>query len=577
MALLVIIMMVLSLSNLANRYLWYDEAHTALMGRNVLEYGVPKVWNGEYLITTSNGNDFNDSLIIVKDGWVQYYLAALAELLSPLFNVRVCFVVFGIAGAFVLYYLSKELYKKESISILTMALYCLSIPIILYIRQVRYYSPSIFFILLTLHFYLKAIRLNKTKHWVGFTFSAIFLYHSLYMFFIVVLLAISLRYGIYDRAKNNIFKLIASYSFIFLGTFPFFLYNQIFLSNIGDKRSSFQGIENILLQVPGYLWQLNTYFFPFLPLFFICIIIWIKKKITYHYSNTDISHDDIKIKQKHVFINRSSFFLVSIIVINVSVVSAFSLQYATRYILPSILAGYILCAKILYKIISADRLLGTILTVLIIFTNIVNVSPYLAIKYLMPENLSHIDIIKPPVPYFIAQGNFITVDTTQSYLEDKLKLSSYTAQYLAEITHNYDDATEGIVKFLQDNAKPGDTVQGDDFTSDSIAYYTDLHVVNRLKAVTDVNDFWFTIYSHLPNLDKYMDLTYYPEDLVDWLVYLPDSLQAADAIKSTTDTSKYEIYELHSYPNSPFAADIWEHGFTTDFSYPIPIILKRIT
>lgn len=76
MALLVIIMMVLSLSNLANRYLWYDEAHTALMGRNVLEYGVPKVWNGEYLITTSNGNDFNDSLIIVKDGWVQYYLAA---------------------------------------------------------------------------------------------------------------------------------------------------------------------------------------------------------------------------------------------------------------------------------------------------------------------------------------------------------------------------------------------------------------------------------------------------------------------------------------------------------------------
>lgn len=105
MALLVIIMMVLSLSNLANRYLWYDEAHTALMGRNVLEYGVPKVWNGEYLITTSNGNDFNDSLIIVKDGWVQYYLAALAELLSPLFNVRVCFVVFGIAGAFVLSFL----------------------------------------------------------------------------------------------------------------------------------------------------------------------------------------------------------------------------------------------------------------------------------------------------------------------------------------------------------------------------------------------------------------------------------------------------------------------------------------
>ena len=104
-----------------------------------------------------------------------------------------------------------------------------------------------------------------------------------------------------------------------------------------------------------------------------------------------------------------------------------------------------------------------------------------------------------------------------------------------------------------------------------------MSIVNRLKAVTDVNDFWFTIYSHLPNLDKYMDLTYYPEDLVDWLVYLPDSLQAADAIKSTTDTSKYEIYELHSYPNSPFAADIWEHGFTTDFSYPIPIILKRIT
>jgi len=278
--LLITIMSVLSLANLGNRYLWYDEAHTALMGRNVLKYGVPKVWDGEYLITTSNGNDFNDSLIIVKDGFVQYYLAAFGELTSSFAHPRLIFVLLGIVGAIVFYLLTKQLTDNDKISLIALFLYCTSIPIILYIRQVRYYSPCILFGLLTLLTYLLAIKTNKLKHWIAFSISSILLYHSLYLFFMIIMIAIFIRYVLYDRNKIHTKGLLISLSAVFIFTFPLFLYNQSFLNNLGDQRSSFQGFGYLLLQAPGYLWQLNSYFFPFIGLGLIYVFMYLIKRIT---------------------------------------------------------------------------------------------------------------------------------------------------------------------------------------------------------------------------------------------------------------------------------------------------------
>jgi hypothetical protein len=71
-------------------------------------------------------------------------------------------------------------------------------------------------------------------------------------------------------------------------------------------------------------------------------------------------------------------------------------------------------------------------------------------------------------------------------------------KYLYEITHDYDGPTEGIVKYLQDHARPGDTVlmTSGDLT---VKYYTGLHVVGGLtgedlSAVKDPE--WIIVRNH---------------------------------------------------------------------------------
>lgn len=572
--LMVTLMAVLSLQNIDNRYLWYDEAHTALIGRNVLKYGIPKVWDGKYLVTTSNGNDFDNHLWIVKDGYVQYYLAAFGEIISQWCHPRVVFVLLGVAGSVIMYLLTKQMVNNIKISLLSMFIYCTSVPIILYIRQVRYYAPAIFFSLLIMLAYFLAIKYNTNQCWLFFSISAILLYHTLYLYFWVIIISLCLKYLFFDKSKQNIKKVLISLFIIFVCTFPFFVHAQIFLKSVGDRRSRFQGWYYFILQIPGYLSQINAYFFPFFSISIIYGFVKIINKI-FVVKKSALLNDDLKqVKRKNI--NPNTFFIITIIIVNVIIVSAFSVQYATRYLLPSILMSNILCAITISAFFREDQIVGFILTIIMLFTNCLGVAPYMLLKRVNQNVINTVDIIvKPPVPYFIAQGNFVSVDTLETYLENKIRYTSYFKNYLLEITTDYNDAIEGVVKFLIVNANKEDVVEADDFLSDSIAYYTKLRVVNRLNHVGNKDDFWYSVYNKLPNVEKYLYLTYYPDELVKWKVVLPNSKQEVEYIKSNIDTSLYEIIEITGYPNAMFAADIWEHSFTTDYSYPSAIIIRN--
>ena len=41
----------LFLGNLSDRYLWGDEAETAMLAKNITRYGVPKVYDGKNTVT----------------------------------------------------------------------------------------------------------------------------------------------------------------------------------------------------------------------------------------------------------------------------------------------------------------------------------------------------------------------------------------------------------------------------------------------------------------------------------------------------------------------------------------------
>ena len=73
----IIIMAILSLASLSNRYMFIDESIEALIGKNIIKFGYPKVWDGTNLALAGvNGNEFNEDLVPVRNSWLPYYLAA---------------------------------------------------------------------------------------------------------------------------------------------------------------------------------------------------------------------------------------------------------------------------------------------------------------------------------------------------------------------------------------------------------------------------------------------------------------------------------------------------------------------
>src|SRR5712691_6910681 len=61
--------------NLGSPRLWQDEAETALLGRNITKFGVPRVWDGENLVAQFYVLDFDRHLLFQKS-WLPPYLVA---------------------------------------------------------------------------------------------------------------------------------------------------------------------------------------------------------------------------------------------------------------------------------------------------------------------------------------------------------------------------------------------------------------------------------------------------------------------------------------------------------------------
>src|SRR5688572_6612924 len=62
--------------NLGNRYLWDDEAETAILSRNILKYGVPKAYDGVNLVSQLCGEEFGSDYVWRNHPWLPMYLTA---------------------------------------------------------------------------------------------------------------------------------------------------------------------------------------------------------------------------------------------------------------------------------------------------------------------------------------------------------------------------------------------------------------------------------------------------------------------------------------------------------------------
>jgi len=199
--------------NISYPLLWADESMTVMHGKRVLEYGYPKVHDGKnavYDLRHSNpklGVDEKTDAFIGGANWGMYYVAAVAVTLAHISNdiftktaiLRIPFALAGLIGLVILGLLGAQFCdsrsSKRGFWVLFAFLELISVPLVLHLREVRYYSLAVFLTALIIFSYTRYKILKKGNYLT----YAVLLTVSLFLLFVtfspgyfIFLIAISL-------------------------------------------------------------------------------------------------------------------------------------------------------------------------------------------------------------------------------------------------------------------------------------------------------------------------------------------------------------------------------------------------
>jgi hypothetical protein len=168
--------------NISYPLFWADESMTVMGGVRVLEYGYPKVHDGKNVLydlrhpNLSLGIDEKTDAYIGGANWGQYYFAVpgikLAEMSDDLFTktgiIRVTFAVMGLAGLAILAFLGRQFFHTPLSQTGFLALFVffelISVPLVLHLREARYYPLTVFLIALTVFVYNRYRILEKMRY-----------------------------------------------------------------------------------------------------------------------------------------------------------------------------------------------------------------------------------------------------------------------------------------------------------------------------------------------------------------------------------------------------------------------------
>ena len=193
------LLLIMSLfKNISYPLFWADESMTVMHGKRVLEYGYPKVHDGKNVLydlrhpNPTLGIDEKTDAFIGGANWGQYYVAAigvkLAELTGDIFAktaiIRAIFAFIGLAGLAIFAFLTSQFFssrhRRTGVLALFVFLELISVPLVIHLREARYYPVTVFFTALSVFFYTRYRILNKS----GYARFLMLLTSSLFLLFV---------------------------------------------------------------------------------------------------------------------------------------------------------------------------------------------------------------------------------------------------------------------------------------------------------------------------------------------------------------------------------------------------------
>ena len=565
--LLICLFSVLVLVHLDNRAMYADEAVTAMLGKNILSFGIPKAWDGENLVLAAvNGNEFNPSLVYIRDNWLSYYLAAGGQWIGSLFGadtyesveyMRFLFGLASIAGMIGFYFLAADITQNKQTTFYALLLYTFSVPVLLHARSVYYVPLGLAFMSWTFYFYRKSISGHKRRDWALFTVCSVLLFHSLFVYFFIAMFAIATDCLIFKRKNMRLKEIAVPLLLIGLLTLPWWIYQRSFLNQV--ETNLFIGNKLFPEAFLGYIWQIHAYFLPFIPLAAICLLLGVIRKIRKggkRASGQAAGRETVRRRRVELLV-----FLMTPVLYNIVIVSLFSSFLETRWLFPCLPFLFLIGGYMFHYISRCVRPLGIAILCITVFTNIFHVSPYLLIRQFHIEPSLVEAVVKPPVPFFNSNdSSWLNKRADLSeYLLDMCVVQSYPLNFVEEISNDLQDADKGMMLFLQAFGKRGQRVYMTGFQYEAAAYYSQMQVTNRLDPSSNPLPNFYRAY---PNATAFYHLTQCPISDCDWVI---ERNYAASGSEIWHDEALFERIYV-DFPESEPWNEIWAHTFYTDRS-----------
>ncbi len=267
--------------NLGAEYLWWDEAESAMIAKNILRTGLPLVYDGKNLVTIGakwmNDADYNEDFIHTQHTWFPYYITAFSfkVLGESNFSARAPFALFGVLSVVLWYCLLKDRLSLWP-RLFFLFLMATSVPMLALFRQGRYYSLTCLLFGIAFYSYLKLREKRTLAMGALFVLSNAALFHSSnFVLSVAVFGAFCIHYLVFEaperRRQTIAWIAVLGISFLLL-TAPWLAYVKMWEK--AGKSSA--GQDAFVLNVLGYVGNLGQ--FLFYPLLLIAFFVALLKK-----------------------------------------------------------------------------------------------------------------------------------------------------------------------------------------------------------------------------------------------------------------------------------------------------------
>ncbi len=406
--------------NLSDRLLWADEAETAVLAKNIIQFGVPLANDGKNFLAIFPPEhvEVNEKFVWTWNPWLAPYIAATSfKVFGPTtFAARIPFVLVAFATILLIRKVVITLYGDEETAAIATLLLAVSVPFLLHSRQCRYYAILSFSQLWILLGYHKMHSEESRSGGIPLTLGMIAQFYSNYIAFAgnCVALGIHVLFS-GPKKKELILRLAPCAAVSAAATLPWVIYSGV----LGQSR--FMSISRVWRALAFYISETNLHIVPLLILFLPLLI----------FARRYLANEETRW--------RPETSLVIIFVVGQLAMLAFFYQIYFRYLMTPLPLLIILEARALTWSFTR-RWVRYIVLSLLVLTNWLGIIP------LLPFRVEH----KPGFPLI---------------------------HYAQEIASDYEDKLENVVDFFLVHGNPSESIFVMDVEAPLI-FYTEMQIVD---------------------------------------------------------------------------------------------------